>query len=54
MARKDVGLFMEAAKKGGTELAVIPAIAKEMDRWIEKGHGNNDWTVIGKDAAARS
>jgi len=53
MARKDVGLFMDAAQQAGTPLAVIPAIAKEMDRWIEKGHGNNDWTVIGKDAAAR-
>jgi 3-hydroxyisobutyrate dehydrogenase len=52
MARKDTGLFMEAAKKGGTKLAVIPAIATEMDRWIEKGHGHEDWTVIGKDAAS--
>ncbi|HEY8919499.1 MAG TPA: NAD(P)-dependent oxidoreductase [Chitinophaga sp.] len=52
MARKDTGLFMEAAAKGGTNLAVIPAIAKEMDRWIEKGHGNDDWTVIGKDAVS--
>lgn len=53
MSRKDVGLFMEAAAKGGTNLAVIPAIAAEMDRWIAKGHGNNDWTVIAKDAADR-
>lgn len=52
MARKDTGLFMEAAAKGGAHLAVIPAIAKEMDRWIEKGHGNDDWTVIGKDAVS--
>jgi 3-hydroxyisobutyrate dehydrogenase len=52
MARKDTGLFMEAARHGGTKLAVIPAIAAEMDRWIEKGHGGNDWTVIGKDAAS--
>lgn len=50
MARKDTQLFMEAAAKGSTPLAVIPAIAKEMDRWIEKGHGHDDWTVIGKDA----
>jgi 3-hydroxyisobutyrate dehydrogenase len=50
MARKDTRLFMEAAAHGGTKLAVIPAIAAEMDRWIEKGHGNDDWTVIGKDA----
>ena len=47
MARKDTGLFMEAA---GNELAVIPAIAALMDEWIQKGYGNHDWTVIAKDA----
>jgi 3-hydroxyisobutyrate dehydrogenase len=50
MARKDTQLFLDAAAKGGTNLAVVPAIAAEMDRWIAKGHGNNDWTVIGKDS----
>jgi 3-hydroxyisobutyrate dehydrogenase len=50
MARKDTGLFMEEAAKGGTHLAVIPAIAKEMDKYIEQGFGNKDWTVIGKDS----
>jgi 3-hydroxyisobutyrate dehydrogenase len=50
MARKDAGLMMEAAKQGGTELFVIPAIAAEMDRWIEKGHGQDDWSVIAKDS----
>jgi 3-hydroxyisobutyrate dehydrogenase len=50
MARKDTQLFIDAAKKGGTTLTVIPAIAEEMDRWIKKGHGNDDWTVIAKDA----
>ncbi|PWV51403.1 NAD(P)-dependent oxidoreductase [Chitinophaga sp. S165] len=53
MARKDTQLFMEAAAEGGTTFAVIPAIAAEMDKWIAKGHGNDDWTVIGKDAATR-
>lgn len=48
MARKDAGLMIDAAQHGGTDLAVIPAIAAEMDRWIAKGHGNDDWTVIGK------
>lgn len=52
MARKDTRLFMEAARDGGTKLTVIPAIAAEMDRWIEKGHGNDDWTVIAKDAVS--
>jgi 3-hydroxyisobutyrate dehydrogenase len=50
MARKDTQLFLEAAAQAGTQLAVVPAIAAEMDRWIAKGHGNDDWTVIGKDA----
>jgi 3-hydroxyisobutyrate dehydrogenase len=50
MARKDVGLFLDAAKQAGRNLVVIPAIAGEMDRYIAKGHGNEDWTVIGKDA----
>lgn len=49
MARKDAGLMMNEAKLGGTNLVALPAIAAEMDRWIEKGHGSEDWTVIGKD-----
>jgi 3-hydroxyisobutyrate dehydrogenase len=46
MARKDAGLMMSAANEGGTDLLVIPAIAAEMDKWIDKGNGNNDWTVF--------
>jgi 3-hydroxyisobutyrate dehydrogenase len=49
MARKDAGLMMQAAKEGGTHLAAIPGIAEEMDKWIAKGHGNDDWSVIAKD-----
>jgi 3-hydroxyisobutyrate dehydrogenase len=52
MARKDARLMMEEADRGGTLLAAIPAIAAEMDRWIEKGHGKDDWTVIAKDVRA--
>jgi 3-hydroxyisobutyrate dehydrogenase len=48
MARKDARLMMEEAGEKQS-LTVIPAIAKEMDRWIEKGHGNDDWTIIAKD-----
>ena len=50
MARKDTGLFLQAAAKAGTELALIPGAAALMDQWIEKGYGNNDWTVIAKDS----
>lgn len=49
MARKDAGLMMAAAAETGTPLAVIPAVAAVMDRWIEKGHGSDDWSVIAKD-----
>jgi 3-hydroxyisobutyrate dehydrogenase len=48
MARKDVGLMLAEANKGHTQLTVIPAIADEMDRWIDKGYGSNDWSVIAK------
>jgi 3-hydroxyisobutyrate dehydrogenase len=50
MARKDARLMMESAEKGGTTLALVPAIAEAMDRWIERGHAHEDWTVIAKDA----
>ena len=50
MARKDTGLFIQAAESRNIHMAVIPAIAAEMDRWISKGHGSEDWTVIGSGA----
>jgi 3-hydroxyisobutyrate dehydrogenase len=50
MARKDARLMMQAAAKGGVELALVPAIAQAMDRWIERGHAHDDWTVLAKDA----
>jgi 3-hydroxyisobutyrate dehydrogenase len=49
MARKDAGLMMGAAQEAGISLAIIPAVAALMDRWIEKGHGADDWSVIAKD-----
>ena len=49
MARKDTGLFMDAAQKREADLAVIPSIANLMDKLIEQGYGNHDWTVIAKD-----
>jgi 3-hydroxyisobutyrate dehydrogenase len=48
MARKDARLMMEETQAPAT-LNIIPAIAKEMDRWIEKGHGNDDWMIIASD-----
>jgi len=48
MARKDTGLFLKEAEKKGITLNVIPGVAKLMDEWIQKGHGKEDWTIIGK------
>lgn len=50
MARKDTQLFIEATQQAGITLTSIPAIAGLMDHWIKEGYGNNDWTVIAKDA----
>ncbi len=50
MARKDTGLFLQTAAKAGIELAIIPGAAALMDQWINKGFGEQDWTVIAKDA----
>ena len=48
MARKDVGLMIEEARQGGVPLAIMPAIAAEMDNWISNGHGKDDYTVVAK------
>jgi 3-hydroxyisobutyrate dehydrogenase len=50
MARKDARLMLEAAEAANVKLALVPAIADEMDRWIARGHAHDDWTVIAKDA----
>ncbi len=51
MARKDARLMIEQATSTNKSLTVIPAIAKKMDLWIEKGHGKDDWTIISKELA---
>jgi len=48
MARKDTGLFLQEADRKGIKLNVIPGVASLMDKWIEKGNGKDDWTIIGK------
>ena len=50
MARKDAGLMMVAAAKEKAHLTVLPSIAKQMDDWIDKGHGHDDWSIIAKDS----
>ena len=53
MARKDTQLFINSVREKNGALAVMPAIAEEMDRWITKGFGTSDWTVIAKDAVKK-
>jgi 3-hydroxyisobutyrate dehydrogenase len=48
MARKDVRLMLESARERGLELDVMPAIAREMDRAIDAGHGAHDWLAFGR------
>jgi 3-hydroxyisobutyrate dehydrogenase len=50
MARKDARIMLREAEDAGVPLAVLPAIAAEMDRWIDRGHGSDDWTIIARDA----
>jgi 3-hydroxyisobutyrate dehydrogenase len=49
MARKDAGLMMSAANEKDVKLVVLSAVAAEMDKWIAKGHGSDDWSIIAKD-----
>ncbi|HEY1693190.1 MAG TPA: NAD(P)-dependent oxidoreductase [Polyangiaceae bacterium] len=49
MARKDARLMLEEAKRGDVSLTLIPALAAVMDRWIARGHAQDDWTVIATD-----
>ena len=53
MARKDVRLMIEAAERSGVSLPALSAIAREMDVWVENGHGHADWTVIASDIIGR-
>jgi 3-hydroxyisobutyrate dehydrogenase len=50
MARKDARLMLEAAATAGVPFIALPAIAARMDAAIAEGHGEEDWTVIGKGA----
>jgi 3-hydroxyisobutyrate dehydrogenase len=49
MARKDARLMIEQATSTNKKLMVVPAVAKKMDAWLEKGHAKDDWTIISKD-----
>jgi 3-hydroxyisobutyrate dehydrogenase len=53
MARKDVRLMLESAEQGGQRLTALPGIAAQMDLFLSRGHGKDDWTVIAKDVVAK-
>jgi 3-hydroxyisobutyrate dehydrogenase len=54
MARKDARLMTEEAARAQVPLAVLPTIAAQMDAFISRGHGGDDWTVLAKDALSAS
>ncbi len=54
MARKDARLMLEEAARAKVPLAVLPAIAAEMDRFVARGHAHDDLVVIAKDSLDRS
>jgi len=49
MSRKDARLMIEQAASTNNHLTIIPAVAKKMDYWIDKGYGKKDWTIISQD-----
>jgi 3-hydroxyisobutyrate dehydrogenase len=51
MARKDARLMEGEAR--GAKLVMLPQLAALMDAMLARGHGEQDWTVIGKDLLAK-
>lgn len=49
MARKDARLVQAEVDRAHVALTIVPPIAAKMDDLIRRGHGHDDWTVIGKD-----
>jgi 3-hydroxyisobutyrate dehydrogenase len=41
--------MINAANEADVKLNIIPAVVSEMDNWIAKGHGGDDWSIIAKD-----
>ena len=42
LARKDVGLVLDAARRAGIEPEIASAVARMMDHAIDRGHGDED------------
>jgi len=54
MARKDVGLMLDVAKRGNAELTILPAIFARMNELIDQGYGDKDLGVLAVDAVSLS
>jgi 3-hydroxyisobutyrate dehydrogenase len=52
MARKDVGLMLDMAKRGDSELTILPAIFARMNELIDQGYGDKDLGVLAVDAVS--
>lgn len=52
MARKDLGLMVDAAAPAGAPLTFIPALLARVDALIARGHGADDLGVLAVDAVA--
>lgn len=48
MARKDLQLMIDTA--GADAVAMLPGLAARMDTLIAQGHGDKDYSVVGKDS----
>lgn len=46
LARKDVGLVLDAARSGGLDPAIAEAVARYYENAIEAGHGDEDMAAI--------
>jgi 3-hydroxyisobutyrate dehydrogenase len=53
LARKDVGLVIEAAQKAGLEPRIARAVAEQFELAIERGHGDEDLAAAYYGASAR-
>lgn len=50
MAAKDARIMLEEADRANVPLAALPAIFTRMNELMARGHGHDDWCVLGKDA----
>ena len=54
MARKDVGLMVDMARRGDVELHLLPAILARVDELIQEGYGDKDVGVLAVDAVTET